>query len=81
MIKNTGSIWSIADTTTFSGLEATQDNANFCIFNDIIWTKTEPMPNFSNKLTGSQLHEDAYLGKKSRGSTDTLHYLNNEGFR
>ncbi|RUV38123.1 site-specific DNA-methyltransferase, partial [Mesorhizobium sp. M1A.T.Ca.IN.004.03.1.1] len=49
VLKPTGSIWVIGSYHNIFRVGATLQDLNFWILNDIIWRKTNPMPNFKGR--------------------------------
>ena len=73
MLKPDGAIWVIGSYHNVFRLGATLQDAGFWILNDVIWRKTNPMPNFRGKrLTNA--HETLIWAAKSDQSKYTFNY-------
>ena len=61
VLKDDGSIWVIGSYHNIFRVGCMLQDLGFWILNDIIWNKTNPMPNFKGtRFTNA--HENAYLG-------------------
>ncbi len=73
VLKPDGAIWVIGSYHNVFRLGATLQDAGFWILNDVIWRKTNPMPNFRGKrLTNA--HETLIWAAKSDQSRYTFNY-------
>jgi site-specific DNA-methyltransferase (adenine-specific)/modification methylase len=73
VLKNTGSIWVIGTYHNIFRVGAIMQNLNFWLLNDIIWIKTNPMPNFKGTRFNNA-HETLIWATKSKNSNYTFHY-------
>ena len=79
VMKNTGSIWVIGTYHNIFRVGTILQNTGFWILNDIIWIKTNPMPNFmGTRFTNA--HETLIWATKSESSKYTFHYKTMKGF-
>ena len=73
LLKPDGAIWVIGSYHNVFRLGATLQDAGFWILNDVIWRKSNPMPNFRGKrLTNA--HETLIWAAKSDQSKYTFNY-------
>lgn len=73
ILKPDGAIWVIGSYHNIFRVGAALQDAGFWILNDVIWRKTNPMPNFRGKrLTNA--HETMIWAGKSEGSKYTFNY-------
>ncbi len=73
ILKDTGSIWVIGTYHNIFRLGTIMQNLGFWILNDIIWIKTNPMPNFKGTRFNNA-HETLIWATKSSNSKYTFHY-------
>jgi len=73
VLKNTGSIWVIGTYHNIFRVGAIMQNLGFWLLNDIIWIKTNPMPNFKGTRFNNA-HETLIWATKSKNSNYTFHY-------
>ncbi len=73
ILKNTGSIWIIGTYHNIFRLGTLLQDLDFWILNDIIWLKTNPMPNFKGTRFNNA-HETLIWAAKSKSSNYTFHY-------
>lgn len=73
VLKNTGSFWVIGTYHNIFRVGAILQNIGFWILNDIIWVKTNPMPNFKGTRFNNA-HETLIWATKSKSSNYTFHY-------
>mgnify|MGYP000997644674 FL=1 len=73
VLKNTGSIWVIGTYHNIYRVGAIIQNIGFWMLNDIIWIKTNPMPNFKGTRFNNA-HETLIWSTKSQKSKYTFHY-------
>ena len=82
ILKPDGAIWVIGSYHNIFRMGAELQNQGFWILNDVVWRKSNPMPNFRGKrLTNA--HETLIWASKSEGGRYTFNYealkaLNNE---
>ena len=73
VLKESGSIWVIGTYHNIYRVGALMQDAGFWILNDIIWVKTNPMPNFmGTRFTNA--HETLIWAAKARRARYTFHY-------
>jgi DNA modification methylase len=73
VLKNSGSIWVIGTYHNIFRVGAIMQNLNFWLLNDIVWVKTNPMPNFKGTRFNNA-HETLIWATKSKSSSYTFHY-------
>jgi DNA modification methylase len=73
VLKNTGSFWVIGTYHNIFRVGAILQDTGFWILNDIIWIKTNPMPNFKGTRFNNA-HETLIWATKSKTSKYTFHY-------
>ena len=73
LLKPYGSIWVIGSYHNIFRLGYILQNLGFWILNDIIWRKTNPMPNFRGKRF-TNAHETLIWAIKSNHTKYTFHY-------
>ncbi len=73
LLKPNGAIWVIGSYHNIFRVGATLQDAGYWILNDVIWRKTNPMPNFRGaRLTNA--HETMIWASKSENSKATFNY-------
>ena len=73
LLKPDGALWAIGSYHNIFRLGATLQDAGFWILNDVVWRKSNPMPNFRGKrLTNA--HETLIWAAKSDQSKYTFNY-------
>jgi len=73
LLKPNGAIWVIGSYHNVFRMGAELQNQGFWILNDVIWRKSNPMPNFRGKrLTNA--HETLIWASKSENSKPTFNY-------
>ena len=73
VLKPDGAIWVIGSYHNIFRVGAALQNAGFWILNDVIWRKSNPMPNFRGKrLTNA--HETMIWASKAEASKYTFNY-------
>jgi len=73
VLKKTGSIWVIGTYHNIFRVGAIMQDLNFWLLNDIVWVKTNPMPNFKGTRFNNA-HETLVWATKSKDSNYTFHY-------
>jgi len=73
ILKNSGSFWVIGTYHNIFRVGTILQNIGFWILNDIIWIKTNPMPNFKGTRFNNA-HETLIWATKSKNSNYTFHY-------
>ncbi|MEM6891532.1 MAG: site-specific DNA-methyltransferase, partial [Pseudomonadota bacterium] len=73
LLKPNGAIWVIGSYHNVFRLGAEMQNQGFWILNDVVWRKSNPMPNFRGaRLTNA--HETLIWASKDEGSKYTFNY-------
>ncbi len=73
LLKPTGAIWVIGSYHNIFRVGAALQNAGFWILNDVVWRKSNPMPNFRGKrLTNA--HETMIWASRDEGGRYTFNY-------
>jgi len=73
ILKDEGTIWVIGSYHNIFRVGSAIQNLGFWILNDIIWNKTNPMPNFKgNRFTNA--HETIIWASKNKKSKYTFNY-------
>ncbi|ANB33477.1 site-specific DNA-methyltransferase [Rhodovulum sulfidophilum] len=73
VLKPNGAIWVIGSYHNVFRMGAELQNLGFWILNDVVWRKSNPMPNFRGKrLTNA--HETLIWASKSEGAKYTFNY-------
>jgi len=73
LLKPNGAIWVIGSYHNVFRMGAELQNLGFWILNDVVWRKSNPMPNFRGKrLTNA--HETLIWASKSEGAKYTFNY-------
>ena len=73
VLKDDGAIWVIGSYHNIFRVGAILQDLGFWILNDIVWRKSNPMPNFRGKrLTNA--HETLIWASKTEGSKPTFNY-------
>lgn len=73
VLKNTGSIWVIGTYHNIYRIGSILQDLNFWFLNDIVWIKTNPMPNFKGTRFNNA-HETLLWATRSKTSKYTFHY-------
>lgn len=73
VLKESGSIWVIGSYHNIFRVGTILQNIGYWILNDIIWVKTNPMPNFKGTRFNNA-HETLIWAAKSKSSKYTFHY-------
>jgi len=73
VLKDTGTIWVIGTYHNIYRVGAILQDLDFWILNDIIWTKTNPMPQFHG-VRFTNAHETLIWAQKKRGAKYTFNY-------
>ncbi len=82
VLKETGTIWVIGSYHNIYRVGAILQDLGFWILNDIVWVKTNPMPNFRG-VRFTNAHETLIWAQKKRGARytfnhHTMKYLNDD---
>ncbi len=73
VLKDTGTIWVIGTYHNIFRIGATMQDLGFWFLNDIIWVKTNPMPNFRG-VRFTNAHETLIWACKHKGAKYTFNY-------
>ena len=73
ILKDTGSIWVIGSYHNIFRIGYLMQNLNFWMLNDVIWRKSNPMPNFRGKRF-TNAHETLIWASKNKKSKYTFNY-------
>jgi len=73
ILKKSGSFWVIGTYHNIFRVGTILQNIGYWILNDIIWIKTNPMPNFKGTRFNNA-HETLIWATKSKSSNYTFHY-------
>jgi site-specific DNA-methyltransferase (adenine-specific) len=73
VLKETGSIWVIGAYHNIFRMGKLMQDISFWILNDVIWVKTNPMPNFRG-VRFTNAHETLIWAQKRRGARYTFNY-------
>ena len=79
VLKDTGSFWVIGTYHNIFRVGTILQDMGFWILNDVIWIKTNPMPNFRGTRFNNA-HETLIWATKSKASKYTFHYRTMKGF-
>jgi DNA modification methylase len=78
VLKPTGTIWVIGTYHNIFRVGAIMQDLGFWILNDVIWIKTNPMPNFRG-VRFTNAHENPHLGKYHKRGKIYLQLPSHEG--
>jgi len=73
VLKKNGTIWVIGSYHNIYRVGAIMQNIGLWFLNDILWVKTNPMPNFKGTRFNNA-HETLLWAVKNRGAKYTFHY-------
>ncbi|MCB2093128.1 MAG: site-specific DNA-methyltransferase [Rhodobacteraceae bacterium] len=73
LLKPNGAIWVIGSYHNVFRIGAELQDQGFWILNDVVWRKSNPMPNFRGKRF-TNAHETLIWASKSEGGKYTFHY-------
>jgi modification methylase len=73
VLKDTGTIWVIGTYHNIYRVGAILQDLDFWILNDVIWLKTNPMPNFRG-VRFTNAHETLIWAQKKRGAPYTFNH-------
>ena len=74
ILKDTGTIWVIGSYHSIFRVGTFMQNLGFWILNDIVWIKTNPMPNFRG-VRFSNAHETLIWAQKKKGARYTFNHI------
>ncbi len=73
VLKDTGTLWVIGSYHNIYRVGSLLQDAGFWILNDIVWIKTNPMPNFRG-VRFTNAHETLLWAQKIKGARYTFNY-------
>jgi modification methylase len=73
LLKPNGAIWVIGSYHNIFRVGAAMQDAGFWLLNDVVWRKSNPMPNFRGKRF-TNAHETLIWASKSEGAKYTFNY-------
>ncbi len=73
VLKDTGTIWVIGSYHNIYRVGAILMNLGYWILNDVVWVKTQPMPNFRG-VRFTNAHETLIWAQKNQGARYTFNY-------
>jgi DNA modification methylase len=73
MLKETGTIWVIGSYHNIYRVGSIMQDLGFWILNDIVWVKTNPMPNFRG-VRFTNAHETMIWAQKEKGAKYTFNH-------
>jgi modification methylase len=73
LLKPNGAIWVIGSYHNIFRVGAAMQDAGYWILNDVVWRKSNPMPNFRGKRF-TNAHETMIWASKSEGAKYTFNY-------
>jgi site-specific DNA-methyltransferase (adenine-specific) len=73
VLKRSGTLWVIGTYHNICRVGAILQNLNFWILNEVIWVKTNPMPNFRG-VRFTNAHETLIWAQKERGAPYTFNH-------
>ncbi len=73
VLKKTGAIWVIGTYHNIFRVGTVLQDLNFWILNDVVWTKTNPMPNFRG-VRFTNAHETLIWAQKEHGAAYTFNH-------
>jgi len=73
LLKPNGSIWVIGSYHNIFRVGTALQDAGYWVLNDVVWRKTNPMPNFRGKRF-TNAHETLIWASRSEGAKYTFHY-------
>lgn len=79
VLKDTGSIWVIGSYHNIFRIGKVMQDLGYWILNDVVWIKTNPMPNFRG-VRFANAHETLIWASKSQGSKYTFNHHAMKGF-
>ena len=73
VLKNTGTIWVIGSYHNIYRVGTVMQNLGYWILNDVVWLKTNPMPNFRG-VRFTNAHETLLWAQKEKGAKYTFNH-------
>ena len=78
VLKDTGTIWVIGSYHNIYRVGAILQDSDYWILNDILWIKTNPMPNFRG-VRFANAHETLLWAQKKKGAKYTFNHFTMKG--
>jgi len=79
VLKDTGTIWVIGSYHNIYRVGGILQDLKFWILNDVVWVKTNPMPNFRG-VRFTNAHETLLWAQKEKGAPYTFNYQDMKSF-
>ena len=79
VLKDTGTIWVIGSYHNIYRVGSQLQDLGFWILNDVVWVKTNPMPNFRG-VRFANAHETLLWAQKEKGARYTFNYRDMKSF-
>ena len=79
VLKDTGTIWVIGSYHNIYRVGSVLQDLGFWILNDVVWVKTNPMPNFRG-VRFTNAHETLLWAQKEQGARYTFNYQDMKSF-
>ncbi|MEM3127207.1 MAG: site-specific DNA-methyltransferase, partial [Candidatus Woesearchaeota archaeon] len=79
VLKENGTIWVIGSYHNIFRIGKVMQDVGFWILNDVLWIKTNPMPNFKGTRFNNA-HETLIWASKNKDSRYTFHYKTMKAF-
>ena len=79
VLKDTGTIWVIGSYHNIYRVGGILQDLKFWILNDVVWVKTNPMPNFRG-VRFTNAHETLLWAQKEKGAPYTFNYKDMKSF-
>ena len=79
VLKDTGALWVIGSYHNIYRVGNVLQNLGFWILNDVVWVKTNPMPNFRG-VRFANAHETLLWAQKEKGARYTFNYQDMKSF-
>ena len=79
VLKDTGTLWVIGSYHNIYRVGNILQNLGFWILNDVVWVKTNPMPNFRG-VRFTNAHETLLWAQKEKGARYTFNYQDMKSF-
>ena len=73
VLKKTGTLWVIGSYHNIYRVGTILQNLGYWILNDVVWVKSNPMPNFRG-VRFTNAHETLIWAQKERGASYTFHH-------
>jgi len=79
VLKDTGTLWVIGSYHNIYRVGSILQDLGFWILNDVVWVKTNPMPNFRG-VRYTNAHETLIWAQKEKGARYTFNYQDMKAF-